>query len=144
YDSLGAVGILSAGAGPNNNVNIDVVGDMPTTCPSIYMIAVTNTTNTDAKNSGAGWGPLNMDLGAPGTSILSTVPTNSYGLLTGTSMATPQVAGAIGLLYCGASSIFIQLAKNDAGSAAALFRQFLLASVDTIPSLTGITLSNGR
>ncbi len=30
YDSLGAVGVLSCGATANNNVNIDVVGDMPT------------------------------------------------------------------------------------------------------------------
>ncbi len=144
YDSLGAVGVLSAGAGPNNNVNIDVVGDMPTTCPSIFMIAVTNTTNTDAKNSGAGYGPINMDLGAPGTSILSTIPTNSYGLLTGTSMATPQVAGAVALMHAGASIVFMNLVKNDPDSAAALFKQYILASVDTIPALTGITVSNGR
>ena len=144
YDSLGKAGILSAGAGPNNNVNIDVVGDMPTTCPSNFMIAVTNTTNTDAKNSGAGYGVINMDLGAPGTSILSTVPTNSYGLLTGTSMATPQVAGAVGLMYAGASSLFIQLSKTNPDSAALLFKQFILSSVDTLPSLAGITVSNGR
>jgi len=144
YDSLGKAGILSAGAGPNNNVNIDIVGDMPTTCPSNYMIAVTNTTNTDLRNSGAGFGPINMDLGAPGTNILSTIPTNSYGLLTGTSMATPQVAGAVGLIYAGASNLFIQLAKTRPDSAALLFKQFILSSVDTLPSLTGITVSNGR
>ena len=144
YDSLGTEGILSAGAGPNNNVNIDVVGDIPTTCPSKFMIAVTNTTNTDAKNSGAGYGPINMDLGAPGTSILSTVPTSSYGLLTGTSMATPQVTGAIGLIHAGASSVFMNLVKNDPDSAALLFKQYILASVDTIPALAGITVSNGR
>ena len=144
YDSLGSAGILSAGAGPNNNVNIDVVGDIPTACPSNFLIAVTNTTNTDAKNSGAGYGVINMDLGAPGTSILSTIPTSSYGTLTGTSMATPQVAGAIGLLHAGAGSVYINLMKNDPDSAALLFKKFILSSVDTIPSLTGITVSNGR
>ena len=144
YDSLGREGILSAGAGPNNNVNIDVVGDIPTTCPSNFLLAVTNTTNTDAKNSGAGYGVINMDLGAPGTSILSTTPSGSYGLSTGTSMATPQVAGAVGLLHAGASSIFINLMKNDPDSAALLFKQFIMSSVDTIPSLAGITVSNGR
>jgi hypothetical protein len=144
YDSLGKSGILSAGAGPNNNVNIDVVGDMPTTCPSNFLIAVTNTTNTDAKNSGAGYGQINMDLGAPGTIILSTIPTSSYGLLTGTSMATPQVAGAIGLIYAGAGINYIQLSKTNPDSAALLFKKYILSSVDTIPSLTGITVSNGR
>ncbi|MEO8664772.1 MAG: S8 family serine peptidase [Ignavibacteria bacterium] len=144
YDSLGHAGILSAGAGPNNNVNIDVVGDIPTTCPSNFMIAVTNTTRTDARNSGAGYGPINMDLGAPGTSILSTIPTNTYGILTGTSMATPQVTGAIGLLHSGAHNSYIQLMKNDPDSAALLFKQFILSTVDTIPSMNGFTVSNGR
>jgi len=144
YDSLGAAGILSAGAGPNLNINIDTQGDIPTTCPSNFMIAVTNTTRTDARNSGAGYGPINMDLGAPGTSILSTVQTNSYGLLTGTSMATPQVTGAIGLLHAGAHSSFIQLMKNDPDSAALLFKQFILSSVDTIPSMISTTVSKGR
>ncbi len=144
YDSLGAEGILSAGAGPNLNINIDTAGDIPTTCPSNFLIAVTNTTNTDARNSGAGYGHINMDLGAPGTSILSTLPSGSYGLLTGTSMATPQVTGAVGLMYAGASNYYIQLAKNRPDSAALLFKQYILSSVDTIPSLTGITVSNGR
>ncbi|HMS64698.1 MAG TPA: S8 family serine peptidase [Ignavibacteria bacterium] len=144
YDSLGNAGILSAGAGPNLNVNIDVVGDMPTTCPSNFMIAVTNTTRTDLKNTGAGYGAINMDLGAPGTSILSTIPTNSYGTLTGTSMATPQVAGAVGLLYAGADSNFIRLAKIRPDSVAMLFKKFIMESVDTLASLRGITVSNGR
>ncbi|MBS1517088.1 MAG: S8 family serine peptidase [Bacteroidetes bacterium] len=144
YDTLGSAGILSCGAGPNNNVNIDVVGDMPTTCPSDFLIAVTNTTNTDAKNSGAGYGPINMDLGAPGTSILSTIPTNSYGLLTGTSMATPQVAGAVALMHAAAGSVYIQLGRTRPDSLARLFKQYILSTVDTLPSLNGITVSNGR
>lgn len=144
YDSLGFAGILSAGAGPNNNVNIDVVGDMPTTCPSYYMIAVTNTTNTDAKNSIAGYGPINMDIGAPGTSILSTVPTNGYSLLTGTSMATPQVAGAVGLMHAAAGSVFIQLGRTRPDSLAKLFKEYIMSTVDTLPSLQNIILSKGR
>lgn len=144
YDSLGTWGILSAGAGPNANVNIDVVGDIPTACPSQYMISVTNTTNTDVKNSGAGFGPINMDIGAPGTNILSTTPNNAYANNTGTSMATPHVAGAIGLMYSAAGAPFMTLAKNDPDSCARLFKKFIMEGVDTLPSLSTLILSKGR
>ncbi|MGZ4158140.1 MAG: S8 family serine peptidase, partial [Bacteroidia bacterium] len=91
YDSLGAVGILSAAATANHNWNIDVVGDIPTACASNWLIAVTNTTNTDQKYANAGYGATSIDIGAPGTNIVSTIPGDSYGSMTGTSMATPHV-----------------------------------------------------
>ncbi|MBS1514962.1 MAG: S8 family serine peptidase [Bacteroidetes bacterium] len=144
YDSLGRVGVLSAGAGPNNNVNIDVVGDIPTACPSPWLIAVTNTTNTDVKNSGAGYGPINMDLGAPGTNILSTLPGNTYGNNTGTSMATPHVAGAVGLMYNAAGINFIQLGKIKPDSLATYMKFAMLSTVDTLASLQTLVLSKGR
>ncbi len=144
YDSLGRVGVLSAGAGPNNNVNIDVVGDIPTACPSPWLIAVTNTTNTDVKNSGAGYGPINMDIGAPGTSILSTQPNNTFALLTGTSMATPHVAGAIGLMFNAAGSNLIQLGRTQPDSLASYMKYIMLSTVDTLASLNTLVLSKGR
>lgn len=144
YDSLGRVGVLSAGAGPNNNVNIDVVGDIPTACPSPWLISVTNTTNTDVKNSGAGYGPINMDLGAPGTNILSTLPNNSYGSNTGTSMATPHVAGAIGLMYNVAGVNFIQLGRVKPDSLATYMKFAMMSTVDTLASLNTLVLSKGR
>jgi hypothetical protein len=49
YDSLGTVGILSAGATMNSNLNVDVTGDIPTACPQDHLITVTNTTNQDLK-----------------------------------------------------------------------------------------------
>ena len=141
YDTLGTLGILNAGAGPNQGVNVDVVGDIPTTCPSSYMVAVTNTTRTDAKNTGAGYGPIHMDLGAPGTSIYNTVPTNNYSNLTGTSMATPHVAGAIALYYAAACPLFIQNYKANPAALALQMRQYVLLGVDSIASMAGITSS---
>lgn len=144
YDSLGAVGILSACATANLNINIDVQGDIPTACPSPFMVSVTNTTNTDAKNTGAAYGLLTIDLGAPGTNILSTTTSGNYGNLTGTSMATPHVAGAIALMYASANASFIQAYKNKPDSIALVIKQKLLLGVDPKPSLAGITVSGGR
>lgn len=144
YDSLGAVGILSAGATANANWDIDVVGDIPTSCPSNYLISVTNTTRTDAKNSGAAYGHTTIDLGAPGTSILSTTPNNAYANMTGTSMATPHVAGAVGLMYAAANPSIILLSRTRPDSAAAIIKQIMLNTVDTISALRDITVTGGR
>ena len=60
YDEMGNVGILSCGAGPNLNVNVDVVGDMPSACPGNYLIGITNTTSQDVKYGSAGYGIENI------------------------------------------------------------------------------------
>ncbi len=144
YDSMGVQGILSCAATANLNINIDVSGDMPTACPSPYMIAVTNTTRNDLKNNGAAYGLESIDLGAPGTSILSTIPGNLYSTLTGTSMATPEVTGAIALMYAAADSELMNSYKNDPSAGALMFRDYLFAGVDVIPALEGITVTGGR
>lgn len=144
YDSLGNAGILSAGATANLNINIDVQGDIPTGCPSNWLITVTNTTNTDAKNSGAAYGLTTIDLGAPGTNVYSTTTASNYGNLTGTSMATPHVAGAVGYMYSVAPLAWIQAYKLNPGTYALQVKQKIMQGVDPKPSLQNITVSGGR
>src|SRR5438132_4193995 len=43
------------------------------------------------------YGATTVHLGAPGVSILSTLPLSTYGYMSGTSMATPHVTGAAAL-----------------------------------------------
>ena len=144
YDEMGNVGILSCGAGPNMNVNIDVVGDVPSACPGNYLIGITNTTSADEKFGSAGYGINNIDLGAPGTSIYSTIPNNGYGNMTGTSMATPQVSGTIALMYAALSEEMMQACKSDPANFCLSVRQHLFDGADHLLSLDGLVAEGRR
>lgn len=143
YDTLGAYGILSCGATANFNFNIDVVGDLPTACDSDYLISVTSSTRNDTKST-AGYGKRTIDLAAPGQSIYSTSRQNNYSGSSGTSFASPLVAGMIGLLYSVECKGFQELVKRNPAEAALLIKEVILSSVDPIPSLSEITVSGGR
>ncbi len=144
YDAMGAEGIISAAATANINIDIDVEGDVPTACGSDYLISVTNTTRFDLKNNGAAYGDITIDLGAPGSSIISTTPGNNYGTLSGTSMATPHVAGAVAFLYSTACFGLIAEYKLNPDSIALFIKQAILDGTDFNSSLNGKTVSNGR
>jgi PKD repeat protein len=144
YDSMGKVGIISAAATMNIEDDVDTAGDVPTACPSDYLLSVTNTTDNDNKNSFAAYGDTTIDLGAPGTDIYSTESGSDYGYKTGTSMASPQVAGAMALLYAAADTGMIKQYKQNPDSIALQQRELLIQTVDTIPDLQGKTVSEGR
>ncbi|MGE6630881.1 S8 family serine peptidase [Bacillus sp. NPDC077027] len=60
-------------------------------------IAVANVNSNNVRNSSSSAGP-ELNVSAPGTSVLSTVPSSGYTSYTGTSMASPHVAGAAALI----------------------------------------------
>jgi hypothetical protein len=144
YDSMGTVGILSAAATANANWDIDEVSDIPTAFPSDWLISVTNTDPEDHLNPSAAYGDTTIDLGAPGTSIYSTRMDGQYGYKTGCSMASPHVAGAVGYLFGIADEAFMQAYHDNPAVMALNIKQAILQGVDTLPSLTGKTVSNGR
>jgi len=135
YDDLGQEGILSVAATANGSWDADDKGDMPCGCSSNYLIAVTNSDQNDNINSGAAWGKNTIDLIAPGTDIYSTLPSNSYGNMTGTSMASPQVAGAVALLYSAACEEMIINYHDNPSQVALTIKQFLLNNSDPIYNL---------
>jgi subtilisin family serine protease len=145
YDSLGIAGVLSMGATANANWNIDEMGDMPTACESEWLISVTNTTHTDAKNSSAAYGLQTIDLGAPGTSIYSTdTNTSGYSYKTGTSMASPQVAGAAAFLMSVLPAVTLQEYLDAPGELAIVIRDAIFAGTDPLEALDGVTVTGGR
>lgn len=144
YDTLGVHGILNAGATINGNTDVEVNGDLPTTCPSDFLLSVTNMDHNDEKATSAGYGAVSIDLGAFGQGTHTVAFGNSYGGFGGTSGATPHVAGTIGLLYATPCLDLINLAKSDPSAAAAQVRDYILQGVDPNASLQGITVTGGR
>ncbi|MDF1696018.1 MAG: S8 family serine peptidase [Saprospiraceae bacterium] len=145
YDAMGDVGILSCGATANKNVDVDADGDMPTTCPSEFLISVTNIDSDDTKVTNAGYGLLNIDVGAPGKGTL-TLDTQdgfdqSFG---GTSAATPHVAGTVGLLYSVPCSAISELAMENPRQAAQVIRDAIYNGVSLNSTLDGLTTTGGR
>ncbi|MFC7786856.1 Ig-like domain-containing protein [Rossellomorea sp. GCM10028870] len=67
--------------------------------PSSYsnVISVASTTEYDTKSGFSNYG-YDIDIAAPGSSILSTLPDSEYGWMDGTSMASPVVAGVAALI----------------------------------------------
>jgi thermitase len=131
-DALGNDNILTAFAAGNDARNIDTTASYPASYTSPEVISVAASTSSDARASFSSWGANSVDLAAPGNVILSTTPTG-YGTLSGTSMATPHVAGAIALLS----------AYHPELSAASL-KASLLNNVDVIAAWNGLVKTNGR
>ncbi|MGB0402625.1 MAG: S8/S53 family peptidase [Salibacteraceae bacterium] len=141
FDVMGDEGIISVGAGPNSLVNIDIVGDIPCTCASDYLISVTATNINDQIRFGYGF--ENMDIGAPGIDVISLVGSNSIGKVTGCSFAAPMVSAAIGLMYSAIPYDTIMYYQNKPDELAQKVRTLLLDNTKAIPTLENKSTTGG-
>ena len=144
YDSMGAVGILSAAATADLSENVDVSDDVPTGCPSRFLITVTNTNDQDQLTNGAAWGDTTIALGAPGQGIYSCEDDNSYGYMNGTSMSSPHLAGAVGAMFAAACPQLLNNYKIHPDSVALTVKQMILAGVTRLSTLYNKTITGGR
>ncbi|MGH7725002.1 MAG: S8 family serine peptidase [Candidatus Eiseniibacteriota bacterium] len=132
-NAAGAAGQLFVAAAGNAGSNTDVSPHFPSSYDTPYIIAVAATDHNDQLAGFSNFGATTVDLGAPGVDILSCEPGGSYQLLSGTSMATPHVAGACALAwgrFPGASNLQI--------------KQLIMVKADPIPALTGRCVTGAR
>lgn len=143
YDTLGVHGILNCGATSNENVNVDVDGDMPSAVPSNYMISVTATNAYDQRTF-SGYGATTIDLAAPGKNVVTSSGSNGTTSDSGTSFSSPLTAGVIALLYSVPCTDFAEMARDNPQLGADYIRHMLLTGVDPIESLALETITGGR
>lgn len=91
-------GILFVAAAGNERSNSDQHHYYPADYGLKNIISVTAIDPTTEVLSSSNYGILTVDIAAPGQNILSCLPNNSYGLMTGTSQATAFVTGAAALI----------------------------------------------
>lgn len=126
-------GIVFTAAAGNSGSNNDQTPHYPSNYDVENVISVAASTAQDDLASFSCYGRRTVHIAAPGHRILSTTKNGGYAVYSGTSMATPHVSGAIGLL----------LAQEGRMSPAAV-RERLMATSEPIGALRGRTINSGR
>ena len=132
HHELGMLWVLSAGNDAADNLSYPYYL-VPNNIQSPNIIVVGSTNSSDESSSFTNFNPKAVDIGAPGSIILSTFPHNQYAYGSGTSMAAPHVTGVLAL----AKSAFP--AENDL----ALFSR-VQATCDVFAEFNSLWMNGGR
>ena len=131
-DAAGAAGILNVFAAGNAGTNNDSTPFDPASLNSSSIMSVAASDSADNRASFSNYGATSVDVAAPGVSILSTGLTG-YVTKSGTSMATPHVAGAAALVSA------IKPALTVSGT-----KTLLMSAVDQLSAWSDKVASGGR
>ncbi len=121
-EDANAAGILFVAAAGNESNNNDANPTYPAGYEVENVLSVAAIDNRGGLASFSNWGQKTVHVAAPGVNIISTVPGSKYDSYSGTSMATPHVAGIAALLLShNPASTHLELKKRIIESARPLY-----------------------
>lgn len=128
-------GVLFVAAAGNEGTNNDMVAYEPAgvDLPNVLAVASSSYLANETLSSFSNYGSNTVDIVAPGEYIYSTTHDGNIGYKSGTSMATPEVAGAIALLY-----------SYDPDLPYLTCKQMIMDGVDVFPAYSNKCVSHGR
>ncbi|MBC7743359.1 MAG: S8 family serine peptidase [Bdellovibrionaceae bacterium] len=131
-------GVVVASAAGNSGANTDFYPMYPGSLDTPNNISVAATTDADNKASFSNFGST-VSVAAPGVGIISSVPgvgcplPGCFQMMSGTSMASPFVAGLAALVFREAPQLSAYQVKS-----------IILAGIDSFASLSGRVSTSGR
>jgi subtilisin family serine protease len=128
--SAGIIVVATAGNLEGNN---DQSPRYPASLPHDNIIAVAAVNSIGLMASFSNYGKASVDVAAPGAAVYSTLPRNTYGQYSGTSMAAPHVTGAVALYAAAYPSATV-----------AQIRSALLSTTSATAALWNTTATGGR
>jgi len=140
-DRANSADILFIAAAGNSGTNNDATASYPSGYSSANIIAVASITSSGALSSFLQYGANTVDIGAPGSGIVSTIPVSGsrksivsgYASYNGTSMATPHVTGA--------AALYLSL---NSGASASVIKKAIMDAATSTSSLSGKCVTGGR
>ncbi len=131
--AAGEHGILFVAAAGNSGTDNDKRPHFPSNYDLPNVISVAALDRTDALASFSNFGANTVHVAAPGKEIVSTWLKGAYREASGTSMATPHVAGIAALLLAADPDISVEKLKKR-----------IIAASDSLDPLNGRIVSGGR
>lgn len=126
-------GHIFVAASGNAGTNIDSTPSYPASYDVNNVVVVGSSSRSDTLSGFSNYGSGTVDVTAPGEGILSTLPGNRYGVMSGTSMAAPHVSAALSLIW----------AKNPSWTYTQVINR-LLSTVDKKTALATKVSTGGR
>lgn len=126
-------GVLVVAAAGNDSDNIDKNPTYPASHPSENLLIIASTQSNGRMSGFSNYGAINVDVAAPGSNIYSTTPGNSYGSMSGTSMATPTTVG-----------VAAEILSHNPDLTVSELKDVLIKSVTKVGSFKGKMISEGR